>query len=97
MGSCQRVELKQALGVGNGGVELTRSRGLVDELLISGNRQGAQPFAFQQRPLLKGRAAVEIEAREKVAAIERNGRCQLPGGKIALKLPGIQVDVGSRD
>ena len=73
-GFVPRVELQQALGVGGGGVELARGRGLVDELLVGRNRQGAQALAFQQRPLLKGRAAVEIEARQKVAAIERNGQ-----------------------
>ena len=94
-GFMPRVELEQALSVGGGGVKLTGSRGPVDELLESRNRQRAQTLAFQQLPLLEGRAPVEIEAPEKVAAIERNGRSELAGGKMAFKLPGVQVDDGS--
>ena len=56
--------------------------------------RAAQSLAFQQRPLLEGRAAVEIEAAEKVAAIKRHGRGKLPGGKMPFKLPGIQFDDG---
>ena len=65
-GFVPRVELQQALGGSGGGFELARGCGMVDELLEGRNRQGAQALAFQQRPLLKGRAAVEIEAPKEV-------------------------------
>ncbi len=57
-------------------------------------RQAAQPLAFEQRPLLKGGAVVQIKVHQKITGIARRRRGQLTGGKMRFKARTIQVKPG---
>ena len=88
------VELEQALGAGDGGIAVAGSRTLYTELLTGGDRQGAQSFAFEQRPLLKRRAVAQGKPVEKVARVACGSGSKLPGGQVGFKLRNIQIDPG---
>ncbi len=86
----QWIELEQPLGAGDGSVALASGRTLEAELLIRRNRQGAQSFAFEQRPLLKGRAAVQVKAIEEIACVTRGGGSKLSPSQVGFESRNVR-------
>ena len=85
----QGIELQQALAVANGRFKLTAGSCLVDQLLAGRNDQVPQPFPFHERPLLKGRAAVQVEAIQKVSFVKRCSCCIIALGTISLQFETV--------
>ena len=88
----QGIELQEALAVANGRFKLTAGSCLVDQLLAGRNDQVPQPFALHERPLLKGRAAVHVEAVQEVSFVERCGCRIMTPGTLTLQFEAINGD-----